>query len=266
MRKLSIIIPVYNEEKRIEKTLLEYFDFFDHVSKNEDFQFEIITVLNACKDNSRGVIERFRRNNLVILDFEKGGKGFAVIEGFKEGLRRGGDLIGFVDADMSTLPEDFYDLVKKIKGVDGTIASRYIKGSMVSPKNTFLRTLASRVYNSAIRSILLIPYRDTQCGAKLFTRKALSNVLDDIGMTQWAFDIELIYKIRKGGFSIREVPTKWSNRGDYSKINFWVAGPWMTLGVIRLRILNSPFKKYVLLYDHIFGKLHKIMSKGQIVK
>ena len=75
-------------------------------------------------------------------------------------------------------------------------------------------------------------------------------------MTQWAFDIELLYKIRKQGYRIKEIPTVWSNE-DYATINFWQAGPFMALSVVRLRLLNSPFKFAVRTYDKVVGKIHR---------
>ena len=114
------------------------------------------------------------------------------------------------------------------------------------------------MYNSVIRALLLIPYRDTQCGAKLFSREALKSTINEMGMTKWAFDVELIYKIRKKGYKIKEIPTKWSNQ-DYSTINFMKSGPWMVLGIIRLRLLNSPFKFLVRLYDKIMERIRRFL-------
>ena len=125
MRKVSIIIPSYNEEKRIGRTMKSYLDYFNSLKKQRILDFELIIVINNTKDNSRKIIHGFRDESLKVLDFEKRGKGFAVIEGFKEALKGNSELIGFVDADMSTSPESFYDLVEKIGGAGGAIAGRY---------------------------------------------------------------------------------------------------------------------------------------------
>ena len=148
--KISIIIPAHNEEVRIGKTLDSYTKFFKEKKKNKEIEnFEIIVVANACKDNTVKVVEKFRKKyrEIKLLNFELGGKGFAIQEGFKESLQGDSGLIGFVDADMATSPENFYDLVKKIGNHDGIIASRYLKGSIVKPKQPFMRLLASRIFN-----------------------------------------------------------------------------------------------------------------------
>ena len=112
-----------------------------------------------------------------------------------------------------------------------------------------------RIFQNIIRGILIIPFRDTQCGAKIFKSEAIEKVIHKIGMTSWAFDIEILYLLKKAGFIIKEVPTVWSNQ-DYSTINFWKSGPWMSLAVMRLRILNSPLKIMVRVYDR-FIKIFK---------
>lgn len=256
MPKIAIIIPAYNEEKRIGPTLEAYLSYFNNLVKIKNInKFKIIVVLNACTDNTSQIVDKFKSENLEKLNFKRGGKGFAVIEGFKHALNKNYELIGFVDADMSTNPQELYALVKGMKNNDATIASRYIFGSKLTPKNTFLRILASRVYNLFIRAILFIPFRDTQCGAKMFKRNSIEKIIKKVGMTSWAFDIEILYLLNKEGFRIKEIPTIWSNK-DYSKINFWKSGPWMALAIIRLRILNSPFSKMINIYDK-FIKIFK---------
>ena len=100
--------------------------------------------------------------------------------------------------------------------------------------------------------LVFMPYRDTQCGAKIFKRKAIEEVVSELGMSQWAFDLELIYVLRKRSYRIKEAPTVWSDR-EYSKINLIAAGPFMALAIIRLRILNSPFRNFIKLYDKMIG-------------
>src|SRR3989338_8373541 len=104
--KLSIVIPAYNEEKRIGKTLDQYLTYF---TKNYKKDYELIVVLNGCRDNTRGVVEEFTRYpQLRILEFKEGNKGRSVLEGFKTAH---GDYIGFTDADESTSPEEYHKLV-----------------------------------------------------------------------------------------------------------------------------------------------------------
>ena len=257
MEKPSIIIPAYNEEKRIGRTLEEYSRFFEEKKKiGELKEFEILVVLNACKDNTLGVVKEKQKKykEIIFLDFKQGGKGFAIIEGFKDALKRDNKLIGFVDADMATPPEAFYDLIKNIGNFDGILASRWMKESVIKTKQTLLRIITSRGFNFLVKGILLIPYSDTQCGAKLFKKKAIESVINDLGTTKWAFDIDLIYKLRRKNFRIREIPTIWEDKRG-SKLNVIKVPFQMFSSIVRLRLIYSPFNFVVRFYNKLPEKV-----------
>ncbi len=257
---ISIVIPAYNEEKRIGNTLEEYGRFFNNLKKQKILDAEIIIIINNTKDRTPEIVKTYSKKYKIIkcLNFKQGGKGFAIIEGFKEALKnKKSDLIGFVDADMATSPEAFYELVKNINESDAIIGSRYIKGSVVKPKQTWKRIFVSRIFNFLIRVLFLMPFRDTQCGAKIIKRHALEKIINKLLITKWAFDVDLLYLLRKYGFKTKEFPTAWSDK-EYSTINFMKAGPLMALSIIRLRIVNSPFRDFMRLYDKMpeLMKLH----------
>jgi glycosyltransferase involved in cell wall biosynthesis len=255
--KLGIVIPAHNEERRIGPTLKEYSTFFEQIRKSKaNFDYEIFIVINNTKDKTESIVKAQSKLNkrVTYVNLPKGGKGYAVLEGFKYFEKEKFDLIGFVDADMSTRPEAYFDLVENIKGYDGIIASRYLKGSVVNPRPTLARFISSRSFNFLIRAILFLPYRDTQCGAKIFRRKALENTVPKITFSKWAFDVDVIYTLRKNGFRVKEHKTVWSDKA-YSKINFMSSAPMMLLAIIRLRILNSPFKRFIRIYDHLITSL-----------
>jgi len=259
MEKLTIIIPAYNEEKRIANTLEEYGKFFLNLKKNKEIETKIIIVINNTQDRTEEIVKKYIKKYEIIsyLNFKRGGKGFAITEGFKEALKDNkSSIIGFVDADMATTPEVFYKLVKNIGNYQGIIASRYLPGAQVYPKQSFKRVLVSRVYNFLIRILFLLPYRDTQCGAKIFKRKALEKILPEIGMTKWAYDLDLIYLMKRNKFKILEFPTNWSDK-EYSKINLKKSGTNMVLGVIRLRMLYSPAKDFIRIYDKFASRIVK---------
>ncbi len=256
---LSIIIPAHNEEKRIRKTLEEYVTLFKE--KEDVKNFEIIVVANACKDKTVEIVKKFIKKNkeIKILDFEKGGKGFAIKEGFKEALKGKAELIGFVDADNATPAFAFYDLVKNIDNYDGILGSRYIKNAVLNPKPTFIRFLASRIFNFLVRVLFFLPYHDTQCGAKLFRREVVEKVVPKLSMSQFAFDIDLLYNTRKLGFKIKEHPTFWRDV-EYSKIKLKKASVQMFLAIIQLRILNSRLKKNWKFFKPIASTLYKMVE------
>jgi len=259
MEKISIIIPAYNEEKRIKATLETYGNFFNKLKKDKKLDYEILVVINNTHDKTEEVIKdcQKRNKNIRYLNFDQGGKGFAIIEGFKDALKRKeNSLLGFVDADMATLPEAFYALIRNINGFDGLIASRYMKKSIVNPRQSIQRVIVSRIYNFFMRALLNLHYSDTQCGAKIFKRKTVESILPELTLSKWAFDVDLLYSSKRLGFKIIEYPTVWADK-EYSKINLMNAGPWMTMGIIRLRILNSPFKCLIRIYDKILNKIWK---------
>ena len=259
--RVSIIIPTYNEEKRIGITLKEYSEYFDNLVKQKKLAYELVVVINNSNDKTEEIVKKIslQNKNIRYLNFKEGGKGFAVIEGFKDSLKRENDSIGFIDADMATNPEEFYKLIKKATKYDGAIASRYKKGAVILPPPTLMRLIAKRLFNNVVRSILFLPYKDTQCGAKIFGREVIEEILASLTMSNWAFDVDLLYNAKKKGFKIAEVPTRWVNK-SYSKIRFWRTGPWMVLGVIRLRIINSLFKNLIGFYDGFNKIVRKIMA------
>lgn len=258
MKRVSIVIPAYNEEKRIGKTLEAYSKYFRGLLVERKLDYEILVVINNTKDRTEEIVKEHMEKDerIKYLSFKRGGKGFAVIEGFKDALTRQNDLIGFVDADMATGPEEYYRLIEGVGRYDGAIADRYHKDSKVFPPNTFRRIVVSRMFALFTRALLFMPFKDTQCGAKLFRENVLKKVLPAISMSQWAFDVDLLYQSIKKGFKIVPVATNWFDR-EYSKINFWKAGPWMALGIIRLRIIDSPLRRFIKIYDKFIGFIKK---------
>ena len=93
-------------------------------------------------------------------------------------------------------------------------------------------------------------YKDTQCGAKIFRKEAIKSVIGKMKEKRWAFDVELLYQMNKNGYRIKSVPISWCDE-EYSTINFWKAGPGMALGIVRLRIINSPMKFLMDAYDKL---------------
>ncbi len=249
--KTSIIIPAYNEEKRIKKTLEKYCVYL----KSKGVDFEILVVINNTKDKTPEVVEEAQKKfkEISFLNFKMGGKGFAILEGFKDALNRKNDLIGFVDADMATPPEEFYKLITGIKLAEGIIASRNLKKSEVVGK-TFIGDLKSSLFNFVVRGIMVLPYRDTQCGAKLFKREVIKKVIKNVGTTKWAFDVDLLSQIHRRGFKIKEIPTKWAEQ-EGSKRDLIRTSLKMFVAVVRLRLKYSPFKFVVRFYDQLPDKL-----------
>lgn len=204
---LSIVIPARNEEHRLEQPLREYaaalFERFGDA-------WELIVVVNHSSDNTEGIARAVAETHpqiRVVAEPERIGKGGAVEQGM--GMAQG-DLVGFVDADGATSASSFLDLFDHIGDAGCIIGSRWIEGAVVNPKQPWMRRLASRVLNRVVvRGLFRLDVHDSQCGAKLFRREVLDRVLPGTIEPGWAFDIELLCRIQRAGFTIREHPIEW---------------------------------------------------------
>jgi len=256
-RALSIIAPAYNEEDRIGPFLEAYGRFFEEKYGRD---YELIVVVNGSADRSADMARDHARRYPGIRIIEEPraiGKGGAVMMGLREA--RGG-LVGYVDADGATPPEAFQDLVDHIGDAGLIIASRWIPGAKVSPRQPLTRRIASRIFNFLVRGLFGVKISDTQCGAKLMTRDVLDTVLPLLGLTRWAFDVDLLFQTRRTGFAIVELPTTWSDKTG-SKLRVMNASAQMFIAICRLRLLHSPLSWIVSLYDSAIGRF--ISKQGE---
>lgn len=201
----SLIIPAYNEEKRI--TL-----FFDSITR---FDGELIVVCDGT-DRTVEIVDAIasRRDDLTVrcLRFDhRLGKGGGVIAGLKEARA---PLVGYVDADGSTSMKEMLRLFASLPQADGAIGSRWVEGSTLTEKQGFLRQIESRGFNLLIRVLFGLTYHDTQCGAKVFTKHAVDQVLPSMVSTGFEFDVELLWRLKTAGFFVEEVPIEWQNKSD----------------------------------------------------
>lgn len=243
MQKISIIIPAHNEELRIRRTLESYLSFFDQLKQAGSLNFEIVVVLNGCTDNTLHVVRHIQDalGNCIIIDKQESGKGFAIQTGFLDALQRPNDFIGFVDADMATSPQAFFDLFAAIGSADGVIASRYMEGAKIHPPRPWIKRWGSwLIYESLIRLLFGMRYDDYQCGAKLFKYRVIEIVAPHMIMTKWSFDVELLYLCKRFGFFIKEIPTEWYDQAG-SKLRI-SSGFRMLASIIKLRLRYSPLK------------------------
>jgi len=238
---LSIIIPARNAGAEMIKTLDEYIAFFTSKCGQE---FEIILIPNNCSDNTADVVKTYCGSYPMLKSKvieESIGKGGALIEGFR--LAKG-DIVSFVDADGATGPEELFKLVRQVGEHEVVIGSRWLPGSCILVKQSLIRRVVSRGFNLIVRFLFGLPFRDTQCGAKAFTQKALVDVVGDLKTTKFAFDVELLYKLRKRGYQILEMPTVWENKRQ-STLNLWTAVPEMFAALVKIRLLDSPLKRLI---------------------
>jgi glycosyltransferase involved in cell wall biosynthesis len=237
---LLLLIPAYNEEARIEPVLRDYAQFF---GRNYSGAFQLVVVLNGCKDDTLGVVQRVAQEfpSIGWLDFPAPiGKGGALIEGLK--LAGHADLIGYVDADGATPPKAYLELVKKIGAADCVIGSRWLPGAVIHQSQSDDRRFASRVFHLIVQTLFWMNIRDTQCGAKVMKRAVAEKIHPSLRIADMAFDINLLYSMKRAGFRILEMPTEWTDQAG-SKVALGRSSLTMLLSVIRIRLIYSPFYK-----------------------
>lgn len=202
---LSIIIPVYNEEQRLNKTFKELEGYF----KNKKYDYEVIFVVDGSKDRTKEIISNYITNkpNHQLLNFPINyGKGYAVRCGM---LKAQGDYILFTDADFSTPLNQLDKLFISVKEYPIIIGSRYLESANIKVKQPFLRRMISRVGNLVMKIVLGLPYKDTQCGFKLFNKSVVNIIFSRTLINRWGFDMEILAIAKLQKISVKEVAVDW---------------------------------------------------------
>lgn len=236
---LLLLIPAYNEEDRLEPVLRDYAEYF---KRHYTGKFQVVVVLNGCVDDTIGVVRRVAREypSISALEFPAPiGKGGALIEGLK--LAPLADFIGYVDADGATDPPALHDLVRHMGEADCAIGSRWVPGAVLHQAQSRKRRFASRLFHAVVQFFFWMGIRDTQCGAKVMRRSAVETIHSSLRLADLAFDINLLYSLKKAGFKVIEVPTEWTDKIG-SKVSFNLKTSLnILLSIVRLRLLYSPF-------------------------
>jgi glycosyltransferase involved in cell wall biosynthesis len=210
---LSIIIPAYNEARRLPETLPLVIKF---VSAQE-YSAEIVVVDNNSSDATSAIAEELGEGyEFVKVLFEPAqGKGAAVRTGMRDAS---GDYLFMADADLS-MPIDEVSkfLPPKLSDYDVAIASREVDGAVRYDEPGY-RHLMGRVFNLVVKLLAVPGFQDTQAGFKCFRREAALDILSKQTIDGWAFDVELLFIARKSGYRIVEVPINWYYRAN-SRIN-----------------------------------------------
>ncbi|HEY5914640.1 MAG TPA: glycosyltransferase [Verrucomicrobiae bacterium] len=234
---LLLLIPAYNEEHRIEPVLRDYAGYFQ---QNYRGKFQLVVVLNGCRDNTLGVVKRVAAEYPSISAREYVdpiGKGGALIEGLK--LAPLADVIGYVDADGATPPPAFHDLVKHIDEADCVIGSRWLPGAVLHVQQSGKRRFISRGFHLIVEVLFRMHIKDTQCGAKVMRRQAVEKIHSALRIADMAFDINLLYSLHRAGFRILEVPTQWTDKMG-SKVAPLRTSLTMFLSALRIWLIYSP--------------------------
>lgn len=200
--KLSVIIPAYNEDKRIEKTLLDV----DAYLEKQNYGYEIIVVDNNSNDKTSEVVNKLEattvQNAHVFLELTKG-KGAAVRRGVNESK---GEYVVFMDADNATPISEIEKFWPSLEsGIEVVIGDRYLDNTKKA-KQPLLRTILSRGSNLLIQIVLGHKFNDTQAGFKTFKTEAAKRIFEKLTIFGWAFDMELLAIALRLKYRIKAVP------------------------------------------------------------
>jgi dolichyl-phosphate beta-glucosyltransferase len=216
---LSIVIPCYNEEGRLPRTLQKTVEYF----ARRDRTVEIIVVNDGSNDNTLSAANRALEKlppNITysIVDYSPNvGKGLAVKQGM---LGANGERVLFMDADYSVPMEDIEKADRLLDtGVDVAIGSRALDDTVLLERQSFLREKMAKVFGLVQRTWLGLKLMDTQCGFKLFTAEASRAIFSEVKLTSVIFDGEVLWLAQKLGYTVQEFPVQWTHDPD-SRITY----------------------------------------------
>jgi len=204
-RSISIIIPAYNEEKRLPGALADIREYLGKTS----WEFSEVVVVNDGSVDRTAEIARMAGAR-VIENPGNRGKGYSVKHGVLEGR---GDWLLVTDADLSAPIADLERLWKACgeRAAQVAIGSRALDRSLVGVHQPFLREAAGRCFNIVMRLVTGLSFRDTQCGFKLFEARAAREIFPRQLLDGFGFDVEVLFIASQLGYRAVEVPVHWSN-------------------------------------------------------
>lgn len=200
---ISVIIPAFNECYRIENCI----DVLTFYMDCQDYSWELLICNDGSTDNTGEIVQQmaFKNPSIRLMDLPHQGKGSAVRHGM---LQSKGELRVLCDADFSMPVEQISRLIHESAANDIVIASRELSDSRRF-NEPVRRHVMGRVFNIFTRIIVLPKIKDSQCGFKLFTKQSALKLFEELHVEGFAFDVEVLVKARKLGFSVKEVPIDW---------------------------------------------------------
>ena len=241
--RYSIVIPAYNESARIPATLRSVVEC---VRANQ-WPAEVIVVNDGSIDSTAQAVRDFSLQAPEVRLLENPGnrgKGYSVRAGI---LRAQGEIVMFTDADLSAPMEEAERLFAAIaNGADIAIGSRWVESSRQTARQPLYRQFFGRCFNLVCRMVMNLPFADTQCGFKAFTRTAAQTVFQLQTIERWGFDPEILFIAIKRGFRIVEVPVSWAH-DERSRISYLRDGIQMLkeLAIVRWNALTGVYSRSI---------------------
>ncbi len=229
--ELSIIIPAYNEERRLPRTLPLIRDWVEA----RGLHAEVIVVDDASTDGTAAAVYQFRDQfpSLYLLTTgpHNHGKGYAVRTGM---LAARGRLSLFTDADLSAPIEEASKLLAALESCEVAIGSRAVDRSLIEVHQSRRRELAGIAFNKAVQVVTGLPFVDTQCGFKAFVTERARIIFEQQRIQGFGFDPEILFLAKRHGLRIREVPVRWSH-DPATKVRVLSDGLGMFADLFRIR-------------------------------
>ena len=228
--KLSIVIPAFNEEKRLPATLERIADYINASGR----ETEVIVVDDGSTDETLHAAESFRGKIAklrVVSNGQNRGKGYSVRHGFMESH---GEIVLFTDADLSAPIEEADKLLANMDNYAVAIGSRAVNRELIEVHESRFREFAGIIFNRIVRVILRLPFVDTQCGFKAFRREKCNVIFEQQTIERFGFDPELLYLARHHGLRIAEVAVRWAH-SPATKVNMLRDSVQMFLDVVIIR-------------------------------
>lgn len=206
--KYTIVIPAFNERARIVPTL----EAVVSCVRGHAWDAEVVVVNDGSTDNTAALVREFALTAPEVRLMENHsnrGKGYSVRSGLLHGR---GEIVMFTDADLSAPIEEAERLFDAIAGgADIAIGSRWLETSRQTHRQPLYRQIFGRCFNLLTRMVMRLPYADTQCGFKAFTRDAAQTVFQLMTIERWGFDPEILFIARKRHYRVTEVPVSWAH-------------------------------------------------------
>lgn len=239
----SIVIPAYNEAARIPATLQAVVEI---VRKN-DWSAEVIVVDDGSTDATADVVRNFAASApevRLVQNPGNRGKGYSVRSGLLQAL---GDVVMFTDADLSAPMDEAQGLFDAIAGgADIAIGSRWLERTRQTIRQPLYRQFFGRCFNAVTRLVMDLPFADTQCGFKAFTRAAAQTIFQLQTIERWGFDPEILFIALKRGYRIQEVPVSWAH-DERTRMSYLKDGIKMLqeIAIVRWNALLGRYSKQV---------------------
>jgi dolichyl-phosphate beta-glucosyltransferase len=229
---LSIVIPAFNEERRLPKTLEQIGAYLNTLA----LRTEIIVVDDGSTDATAKLVEGYREKVpglRLVSNSRNRGKGFSVRHGVLEAR---GEIVLFSDADLSTPIEEADKLLRALreKGYDAAIGSRALDRSLIQVRQSAFREQAGKLFNVLVRWIAGIEFSDTQCGFKAFRRERARIIFEQQRIEGFGFDPEILFLAKRHGLRVAEIPVRWAHDAG-TKVNVLADGVRMFLELLVIR-------------------------------